>query len=408
MKAPLWSTLTAAPHRLFFLGGALQLILPLFAWFIDLTGQYTDLWSPMQTTIASTWAHSFIMVYSIFIFFIFGFLITVFPRWMNGKEIGRESYIAIFSSLYVGLLLIETGLFFSLTTVFSGLVIFLFGWLYGIFVLYRCFKISPAKTRHYEIVILLALLFGALGIACFAVWVYSDNWLFLELSQNIGFWLYLLPVLLAVSHRMLPFFSKNVIDNYTVFQPVSSLMLLLIGCIAHFSLQQSGLQNWLFIADIPMAGVALLHSIRWQLRRSFKDRLLAVVHMAFFWVFIGLSLSSIQSLILLFNGEYILNKAPLHAISIGFFTSLLVAMASRVSIAHSGRPLRIDTLTWCVFLGIQLAAILRISSDLLFDNQLLSYGFNLSAALLWLICLSIWVIKYVPMYLNVRVDGKKG
>ncbi|HED34145.1 MAG TPA: NnrS family protein [Gammaproteobacteria bacterium] len=408
MKASFWNTFSAAPHRLFFFSGAIQLVLPLLLWCIELTGRYTGLWSPIETVIPTTWAHGFVMVYGVFIFFISGFLLTVFPRWMNGRPIEKSSYTAVFIWLNAGIIIFELGLFHSLTTAFSGIIILLIGWFYGISVLYQSYKNSPAQSRRYETVLLLALTCGGTGMASYAGWIYTNQWLFLELSRNIGFWLYLMPVLFTVSHRMIPFFSKSVIADYKIFQPAITLWGFLAGCIAHFVLLQQHADNWLFIADIPMAAIALLHSIRWQFHRSFQDRLTGVLHMAFFWVFAGMSLFSIQSLLLLMSGEYILNKAPLHAISIGFFASLLVAMASRVSMGHSGRVLKLDNISGLVFIGIQLAAVMRILSDIEYDNTLLSHGFNLTAALLWLLCMSTWFIKYVPMYLNVRIDGKEG
>ncbi len=408
MKTSFWNTFSAAPHRIFFFSGAIQLILPLHLWCIELTGLYTRLWSPIETVIPTTWAHGFVMIYAIFIFFIYGFLFTVFPRWMNGRPIEKTAYIAVAVWLNSGIIIFELGLFHSLTAAFSGIVVLLFGWFYGIFVLYQSYKSSPAQNRRYEPVLLLCLLCGGLGMSSYAGWIYSHQWLFLELSRNIGFWLYLMPVLFTVSHRMIPFFSKNVIADYKIFQPAITLWIFLAGCIAHFTLLQQQANSWLFIADVPMAAIALLHSIRWQFYRSFQDRLTAVLHMAFFWVFAGMSLFSIQSLLLLISGEYILDKAPLHAISIGFFASLLVAMASRVSMGHSGRILKLDNISWLAFIGIQLAAVMRIFSDIKYDNTLLSQGFNLTAALLWLLCMSIWFIKYVPMYLQKRVDDKEG
>lgn len=404
-----WNTFSAAPHRLFFFSGAIQLILPLLIWSIELTGRYTSLWSPIDTVIAATWAHGFVMIYGIFIFFIFGFLMTVFPRWMmNAPLINKEDYSSIFIWLNVGLFVFEISLFTSRPSALSGLGIFIFGWFYGVYTLYRCFKAAPKQSKRYETVLLAALTSGGIGIICYAVWLYTDNWLFIELSFNIGLWLFLLPVLFTVSHRMLPFFSSNVISNYTIYQPAKTLWFFLAACIAHFLLEQFHQQSWLFVADTPLAAIALLHSIRWRIQHSFKDRLLAVLHMAFFWLFIGMALYSVQSLLSLFTGEYILNKAPLHAITIGFFTSLLVAMASRVTMGHSGRMLHLDNISWYLFIGVQLAAISRILAELEFNNLFDNHIFNLVAAALWLISLSTWYIKYAPMYLSRRVDGREG
>ncbi|RDH84555.1 MAG: NnrS family protein [endosymbiont of Galathealinum brachiosum] len=403
-----WNTFNAAPHRLFFFSGAIQLILPLLLWSIELIGRYTELWTPLNTVIPSTWAHGFVMMYGLFIFFIFGFLMTVFPRWMNAALINKEHYIQTFIVLNAGLIIFETSLFFNKSFVFSGLGIFLFGWVYGTAILYQSFKHAPAQNKRYEKVVLAALTSGAFGIASYGWWLYSDDWQFMELALTIGIWLFLLPLLFTVSHRMLPFFSSNIIANYTIFQPAYSLWLFITGCVTHFVLTVLNQPEWLFLSDIPLAAIALLHTVRWQLHNSFKDRLLAVLHMAFFWLFIGMVLFSIQSLLLQFTGQYILGRSPLHAITIGFFASLLIAMASRVTMGHSGRMLILDNTSWYLFLGLQLAAIMRIFSDLQFDNALISNNLNLVAAALWLISLSVWFIKYAPIYLSARVDGRDG
>jgi len=403
-----WNIFSAAPHRLFFFSGAIQLILPLLIWAIELVGRYTELWTPLNTIFPITWAHGFVMIFGVFIFFIFGFLMTVFPRWMNAPLISKEDYSAVFIWLNIGLIVFEISLFTSRTSALSGLLIFLFGWLYGVFALYRCYKLAPAQDKRYETILLLALIAGSAGVASYAMWVFSNNWLLLNASINIGLWLYLLPVLFSVSHRMLPFFSSNIISDYKIYQPGLTLWLFLSACIAHFTLDQLNLLSWLFLSDIPLAAIALLHSFRWQLHRSFKDRLLAVLHMAFFWLFIGMSLYSVQSLLLLFSGEYILNKAPLHAITIGFFTSMLIAMASRVTMGHSGRMLHLDRVSWYLFFGLQLTAISRIMAELQFNNLIESHVFNLLAVFLWLLSLAIWAYKYAPMYLSRRVDGREG
>ena len=403
-----WNTFSAAPHRLFFFSGAIQLILPILLWSIELIGRYSDLWAPLNTAIPSTWAHGFVMMYGLFIFFIFGFLMTVFPRWMKTTLINKEHYIQTFILLNAGLIIFEISLFFYRSSLFSGLGIFLFGWIYGTVILYKNFKHASAQNKHYEKVALAALTSGAFGIVSYGWWLYSDDWQFMELALTIGLWLFLLPLLFTVSHRMLPFFSSNIIDNYTIFQPTYSLWLFITGCVTHFILTVLNQLEWLFLCDIPLAAIALLHTIRWQLLNSFKDRLLAVLHMAFFWLFIGMVLFSIQSLLLQFTGQYILGRSPLHAITIGFFASLLIAMASRVTMGHSGRMLILDNTSWYLFLGLQLTAIMRIFSDLQFDNALISNNLNLIAAALWLISLSVWFIKYAPIYLSARIDGRDG
>lgn len=403
-----WKTFSAAPHRLFFFSGAIQLVLPVLVWSIELLGRYTELWSPLELIIPATWAHGMVMIYGLFIFFIFGFLMTVFPRWMGGELISRDHYISTWIWLNLGLLMFEISLFGKPHLALSGLGIFLFGWGSGIYALLQSYRFAPAQNKRYELILLVALTLGWIGLASFGWWLYSDEWAMLALSFNMGIWLFLMPVLVTVCYRMLPFFSSNVIDNYTPYQPVLNLYLFLLGLVLHFTLEQLHYSHWLFLVDIPLALLALWHSIRWQLQRSFKDRLLAVLHMAFFWFFTGLSLLGLQSLMLFLSGEYLLNKAPLHALTIGFAASLLIAMASRVTLGHSGRMLVLDRVSWWLFIGLQFAAVARILSDLQFDQALLNQRFNLIAVVLWLVCIGIWFVRFAPIYLSRRIDGREG
>ena len=77
-----WQVFSAAPHRMMFFAGALQIILVMGLWFLELVGR-AGWWPTLSLAVAPTWAHMFLMLYGVFPFFIFGFLITVYPRWMG-------------------------------------------------------------------------------------------------------------------------------------------------------------------------------------------------------------------------------------------------------------------------------------------------------------------------------------
>ena len=407
-KRPFWEVFTAAPHRMMFFAGAVQLVLPLLIWTIELIGRHTELWSPLNSLIPATWVHGFIMLYGVFSFFIFGFLMTVYPRWMNATEISKQSYISVFVWLSAGMLLFETGVFFNMNVAVFGLMMFLFGWILAARALYKVFAESTASNKHYETILNIILITGWLSAASFLAYLLTGNWLYQAFSLKAGIWLFLLPILFTVSHRMIPFFSSNIISDYRLFHPRWTLYVMLSCSMGHLIFEQLQLNQWLFVVDVPLALVALLHTYKWRLMDSFKDRLLAVLHMAFLWLGIAMTLFSIQSLYLLLNAELILNKAPLHALSIGFFSSLLIAMASRVSYGHSGRSLILDNKTWTLFLGLQLAALCRILADSSLQNSLAGISFNVLAAIIWLLCIGSWFIRFAPFYLSQRADGREG
>jgi uncharacterized protein involved in response to NO len=130
-----------------------------------------------------------------------------------------------------------------------------------------------------------------------------------------------------------------------------------------------------------------------------------MLHIAFLWLGIGMTLYSVQSLLLLATGTDFLGRAPLHALGIGFFAGMIAAMASRVTLGHSGRSLIADRLTWAVLLGINVTALVRIAAELFSAHAAV---LNIAAALAWLIAFTPWVLHYAPMYLRPRVDRKPG
>jgi uncharacterized protein involved in response to NO len=154
-----------------------------------------------------------------------------------------------------------------------------------------------------------------------------------------------------------------------------------------------------------MAAVAFYLSGLWKLRRGLAaDRLLAMVHAGFLWLGIALALFALQSLARAL-GLYLLGLAPLHALGAGYFASMLLAMASRVTLGHSGQPLVADAGTWRLFLAFQAAPLLRIAGDLPLPG---ARHFYLAAALAWLLCFIMWAVKYLPAYLKARADGQPG
>jgi uncharacterized protein involved in response to NO len=87
----------------------------------------------------------------------------------------------------------------------------------------------------------------------------------------------------------------------------------------------------------------------------------------------------------------------------GFFSAMVIGMASRVSLGHSGRPLVADQLTWYCFLGVLAATVVRIAAELPGGASLAGVLIPLAAAM-WLGCFGLWAWRYAPMYLRPGVD----
>jgi uncharacterized protein involved in response to NO len=270
--------------------------------------------------------------------------------------------------------------------------------------LFRVYAHARERGPH-ERLLNLALAAGLLGIAVYLAAVLTGSARLFAFARELGLWLFLVPTVFLVSHRMIPFFSQSALMNYIMVRPAWGPSLMAVCVTAHAALELSGLPQWRFLADLPLAVAALHHSYVWQFRRSFHARLLAMLHIAFLWLGIGMGLYAAQSLVLLATGTDYFGRAPLHALGIGFLTSMIVAMASRVTLGHSGRALSADTLTWAVLLGVNASALLRIAGEFV---QPVASWLNLLAALVWLVALLPWVLRYLPMYLQPRVEHPLG
>jgi len=398
-----WQQFSAEPHRMLFLAGAVQILLTVVWWLAELATRATGFLS-LTTALPATWAHAFLMVYGVFPFFIFGFLFTVYPRWLRGAAIARRDTVRVFALLFGGILLFTAGLLLNRWIVLLALLLFLAGWALALASLLRVYARASERGPH-ERLLNVALAAGLLGIAVFMAALLSDSARLFALARELGLWLFLVPVVFLVSHRMIPFFSQSTLMNYIMVRPAWGPSLMAVCVVAHTGLELSGLPQWRFLADLPLALAALHHSYVWQFRRSFHARLLAMLHIAFLWLGIGMALYSVQSLVLLATGTDTLGRAPLHALGIGFLTSMIVAMASRVTLGHSGRALSADTLTWAVLLGVNVAAVLRIAGEFL---PTVGNWINLLAAVVWLGALLPWVWRYLPMYLQPRVEQQLG
>nr|MDQ2972619.1 NnrS family protein [Pseudomonadota bacterium] len=89
---------------------------------------------------------------------------------------------------------------------------------------------------------------------------------------------------------------------------------------------------------------------------------------------------------------------------IGFFGSMLVAMVTRVTQGHSGRPLQMGAVAWLCFALLQIVVLLRVRAELGGDMGL----WLVIAAFGWLAAFAPWVLRSLWIFLTPRVDGRPG
>src|SRR5699024_10566759 len=107
-------------------------------------------------------------------------------------------------------------------------------------------------------------------------------------SVKLGTYVFLLPIYVTVCHRMLPFFTRNILmragSGYEMVRPGWSLPVIWALLLLHFVLEWRNLLAWRVLADVPLALVFAWHAVKWQPWRAMRPGLLAVLHLAFAWL----------------------------------------------------------------------------------------------------------------------------
>lgn len=391
-----------APHRLMFFIGASNVLLAMLWWAAWLVAARWPMYAMPQPQPYAGWLHAFVMQYQMLASFIFGFLLTVFPRWMGLREFERWRYVPVGLGLFGGQLMTLLGALGWSAGIVVGLAMTLGGWVATLVTLAPLLWREQGKTWHARSCFA-ALLLGFAGLLAWTAYVLGASPIWAFASIKLGTFGLLLPVYATVAHRMFPFFAGNVVPDYKPWRPLWLLAAVWTLALAHLALELVHAYAWLWLVDVPLFFLTATLCIRWWPRGT-KPGLLMVLFLGLAWLPMAFALYSAQSLAYLLTGVYALGRAPAHALFVGFFGSVLVAMVTRVTQGHSGRALVMPKVAWYAFAAIQLVALLRIGAEFADDDM----RWQAIAAVGWLVALAPWVARIGRIYLSPRKDGKPG
>lgn len=390
-----------APHRAMFLGGCAMLLASFTLWAIEIAGR-AGLVGGVAWVLPPAWMHALLILCGVFPFFIFGFLLTAMPRWQGLPDLNTRDWSWAWRLLAGGWCASLVGMLLPGLLV-AGLVAVLGGWVILLRVLGRV-AMHQHPDRVHALVTFSALTAGCIGLGAWLPAIIAQDAAWARFATQVGLWWFLLPVFFTVCHRMVPFFSSNVIKPYVVVRPRWAFAIVAASVI-HGALAIAGHEGLAWIVDLPAACIALWLSCKWRLVASLKVALLGMLHVGFAWLGIGLTLFAVQGIAAMFNVQ-LFGLAPLHAIGLGYFGSILLAMVSRVTLGHSGQALKADRLTVMLFVALQCVTLARIFADI--GPASLSNGLMAASIAAWCLVFSVWAIRYAPSYWRARVDGKAG
>jgi len=95
--------------------------------------------------------------------------------------------------------------------------------------------------------------------------------------------------------------------------------------------------------------------------------------------------------------------AVIHALTTGCIGSMVLGMICRVTLGHTGRPLKVGRLTALSFLAIQISAAVRVFGPLLWPTET-TLWIVLSAGL-WSLCFVAYLACFGLFLFQPRPDG---
>jgi uncharacterized protein involved in response to NO len=395
--------MAAAPHRLLFLVGATNVLAAMGWWTAWLVAARFGIAQLPQPPLPAGWMHAVTMQYQVLPSFIFGFLLTVFPRWLNLPALTPRFYLPVGAGLLGGQLLTLAGLAGNDALLRAGALFTFVGWTVGGILLGRLLLAARASRPWHAASCFLALTCGWVGLACYVFLTFRLDGRLAFAAIKLGGLTMLLPIYFTVCHRMIPFFTQSVIPGYRVIRPMWVLGAVWILLLVHVTLEMRHAYTWLYLADAPLAVIFGALLVAWWPRERIPP-LLRVLYLGFSWLPVAFLLYTAQSAWYAATGQFALGRGPAHALFIGFFGSLLVAMVTRVTQGHSGRPLVLGGVAAAAFVIVQLAAVVRVVAELAPDSM----AWQAVAALCWLLAFLPWVLRSAWIYLTPRVDDQPG
>lgn len=385
--------------RPFFLGAASFAALWMSVWLAFVVslaaGLGTD-WLPVAGSPFAWHAHE--MVFGFAAAAIAGFLLTAVPNWTGALPLSGTPLVVLFLTWLVGRLAMATSAILPYGLVAAIDVAFLP--LLAAFAAQQLF-VKPAARN---LVFLLLLAAMTIGNALFHLGT-AGHVAFDPLAAARDAMLVVAVLIAIIGGRIVPAFTHNWIHLKRAGSPLprrvpwldaASVLSIVIFALFSFLRLPEALQG------LAAAVAATLNAARLWLWRGTSTRsepIVWVLHVGYAWLVVGLALSAASALELGVPGSL-----ASHAIGTGAAGTMIMAVMSRASLGHTGRPLVAPKLIVWAYLLLTLAATLRVLGPLVAPSQ--QGPVLTAAALAWIAAFSLFAAVYAPILTTPRVHTK--
>jgi uncharacterized protein involved in response to NO len=375
----------------FFLAG-LTALLGMVFWLAEMTGVLSvpTVFTPL------TW-HAHEMLFGYAVAAIAGFLLTAIPNWTGRLPLHGQPLLVLVLLWLAGRVAVAMSAVIGAWTAAAVDLAFLAVLL---FVVAREI-IAGNNLRNLPMLVAVAALLVAnalmhsepLGLGALA----PTGW---RLAVSI-----VTLLITLVGGRIVPSFTRNWLAKKqpgampATFSRLDQITLaatvLALGCWVVFPGTASA--TWLLAVGAVLNVVRLC---RWRGDRAISDALVFILHVGYAWVPLGLGLLAVAQ-----SPEWLPETTAVHGLTAGAVGTMTLAVMTRATRGHTGRPLHADAGTIIVYILVNASAMTRIAAAIwpaLYDPLLWIAGAT------WIAAFGGFLVLYGPMLLTPRPDGKPG
>ena len=380
--------------RPFFLGGAVFGAVAIILWLLIYRG--TLQFSPLG---GGYWWHIHEMVFGFGAAIIAGFLLTAVQNWTGMRGVQGNTLLLLFSVWLMArlLMLFPQWLGEELTTLVDLLFLPLVA-----FILAK--PILAIKQYRNLFFVPLLVLFTLVNTQMHAA-IYFPQIFSLTFPGYTGVFLviFLMSVMIG---RVVPMFTANGTQTAKA-SPLPWLDKATNGTIGFAVLLLLtepffGFSATLFGSVLIAAGILqTMRWIRWKPWITLNVPLLWSLHIAIKFLAFGLVVLGLS---------YLSDKIPTnhawHLLTIGAMGGIILAMISRVSLGHTGRPLSPPKIIVISYFLITFSALIRFFGPWLIPEKTILF-IDISGSF-WIVAFLLFAVSYGPMLVKARKDGRPG
>jgi uncharacterized protein involved in response to NO len=322
-----------------------------------------------------------------------GFLFTAIPNWTGRLPLRGMPLLALVMVWLAGRFCVT----FSAATVWWVTLVVDASFLLLVAAAATREIIAGRNWRNLMIVSLVAILLA--GNVAFHLEAHFNGQA--DMSIRIGIAVVVLLISL-IGGRIIPSFTRNwLVRENPGRLPVPfgrfDMIVVLTGALA--------LCGWIAAPDHRTTGAALalaglLHLVRlsrWAGDRTVRERLLTVLHVGYLFVPFGFLLNALAAF------DIVPASAGIHAWMVGGAGVMTLAVMTRASLGHTGRPLTASPATQAIYASIIIAAVARVCAAIhpAYDEALLHV-----AAFAWMFAFLGFALVYGPLLFGVEPRAK--